>query len=89
LVLPGAAVPSGERAEAEVSSGVRAAAIPGANGGGVARRATDSSAPIGSSDGAAQEADERRWRTLDPVATAVTRDVVGFGSGGGSPEGAR
>jgi hypothetical protein len=40
------AVPSGERAAVAVSSGVRAAAIPGASGCGAPRRATDDDAPM-------------------------------------------
>jgi hypothetical protein len=40
------AVPSGEQAATAVSLGVRAAATPGASGGGAPRRATDGDAPM-------------------------------------------
>jgi hypothetical protein len=46
LSFSGVAVPSGERAAVAVSSGVRAAAIPGASGCGTPRRATDGDAPM-------------------------------------------
>jgi hypothetical protein len=76
-------VPSGERATLTNSSGVRAAAlaavIPGASDSGALRRATGDGAP---------EANERR-RTLGPMAMAVARGAVNFGSSVGGPEGAR
>jgi hypothetical protein len=66
-----------------VSSGVRAAAIPGASGGGAPRRSTGGDAPTAggraSTDGT-PEPDERRRRTLGLVVTAVARGAVGFGS---------
>jgi hypothetical protein len=60
-------------------------------GGGAPTGSSDDDAPKAgeaSVDGAL-EPDERRWRTLGPVATAVTQGAVGFGSTSGGPEGAR
>jgi hypothetical protein len=64
-------------------------AIPGSSGGGALSRATGDAAPLGSSDGDTPETDKRRRRTPDLVAMAVARGAVGFGSGGGGPDGAR
>jgi hypothetical protein len=61
-------------------------AIPGASGDAALRQAPGGSAPPRSSDGDASEADERRWRTPGPVATADARGAVGFGSGSGGHE---
>jgi hypothetical protein len=70
---------------ATVPSGLRAAAIPGASGGGALRQAIGDDAPLGSSDGDSPEASgKRRQCTVGLVATMVARGAVGFGSDGGN-----
>jgi hypothetical protein len=66
---------------------VRAAVISGASDNGASRRAIDGGALLGTSDGDAPKAAERR--TSGPVATVVARGAVGFGSGVGGLEAAR
>jgi hypothetical protein len=78
LGFSGAVVPTSKRVATAISFGVRAVAISGAS----------VVAPQGGRRWRCSPKIERRQRTLGPVATAVVRGAVGFGSGGGGPEGA-
>jgi hypothetical protein len=68
----GVVVPSGKRAAAAVSSGVRATTIPGASGGGAPKRSTGGDAPMAGGQGP----------TVLPNQTSGGGGLLGRASGG-------